>query len=70
MQAQNALVAGLGRQPSEDIPPATLSVVEEAPPQPADESLPAIVTATVAVLLAMAAALLLAAIAMAIAAAV
>jgi hypothetical protein len=69
VQAQNALVAGLGRQPSEDIPRATLSVVEEALPQAEDESLPAIVTATVAVLLAMAAALLLAAMAMAIAAA-
>jgi hypothetical protein len=70
VQAQNALVAGLGRQPSEDIPPAALSVVEEAQPQSEDEGLPALVTATVAVLLAMAAALLLAAIAMAIGAAV
>ena len=42
IQAQNALVAGLGRQPSEDIPPAALSVVEEesAPEPPADEASP------------------------------
>jgi hypothetical protein len=67
VQAQNALVAGLGRQPSEDIPPAALSVVtEQAPAPPAEEGLPALVTATVAVLLTMAAALLLAAIALAV----
>ncbi len=72
VQAQNALVAGLGREPSEDIPPAALSVVveEETPAPPADEGLPALVTATVAVLLTMAAALLLAAIAMAVGGAV
>ena len=43
VQAQNALVAGLGREPSEDIRPPALTVVEDAEPaQPAaEDGLPA-----------------------------